>query len=470
MGVGDLYYVTFNSGVATLDFSSADTAAKYKLIVQSTTSTGSNISATAAALGKDPKGTLDNNLRDAEMSLADSGKEPAYRASPGVSVTKSLGSEKSFRVLSSISSTTSYQTVTATSRCVKDHIELYIDSVLTDEHLTSDDISSLCDKFEYAAAIDEATFGASSDINGDGRVAVLVTHAINELGASGGGIVTGYFYASDLYPRSSSNTTSNEMEIVYILAPDPNGDFGISISKSFAMDNLMTAVVPHELQHAINYNQHVLVNGGSSEKSWLNEGLSHFAEDAVGFGQENPSRVEVFLSEPAYYPIAPSSSPDLGERGAEFLFIRYMYERAANPSGFITNLLNTTYTGQDNIEAAFAGTDYGFDEWEEFIRRWAVAVALTNTGISATPEYQFSDRGYNSTTAHWTGVCLICDTEDGRGTSLSGPSFATIGSSSQTVYLYGTAAEFYSINSHFNTITLTGSSSASLQGVLIRVE
>jgi hypothetical protein len=38
------------------------------------------------------------------------------------------------------------------------------------------------------------------------------------------------------------------------------------------------------------------------------------------------------------------------------------------------------------------------------------------------------------------------------------------------VYLYGTAAEFYSINSHFNTITLTGSSSASLQGVLIRVE
>jgi len=471
MGVGDLYYVNFSTaGTSSLNFSGASSTAKYYLIVQSTTSTGSNITASSASLSADPSQTLDDRLRDAEFSLSESGKDPAYNDSPAFSATKSLGEERSFRVLSSLSSSTSYQTVTATSRCVKDHIEVFVDSVLTDRNLTAADISDLCDKFEYSASQVESALGAPSDINSDGTVSILITHAINELGASGGGIITGYFYASDLYSRSSGNPTSNEREIIYILAPDPDGVYGITLSKEFTMDNLMTAVVPHELQHAISYNQHVLVNGGSSEKSWLNEALSHFSEDLVGFGQENPSRAEIFLSQPEVYPIAPSSSPDLGERGAEYLFMRYMYERSADPARFLSDLLNTSLTGQDNIEAAFAGTDYGFDEWEEFIRRWAVAVALTNTGISATAEYQFNDRTYNSTTGHWNGACLICDTDDGRGTALTGPYFNTINSSSQTIYLYGTAAGFYSITNAPSSVSLTGSSAASLQGVLIRVE
>ena len=32
----------------------------------------------------------------------------------------------------------------------------------------------------------------------------------------------------------------------------------------------------------ISYNQHVLVAAGSAEDTWLNEGLSHFAEELGG--------------------------------------------------------------------------------------------------------------------------------------------------------------------------------------------
>jgi hypothetical protein len=260
------------------------------------------------------------------------------------------------------------------------------------------------------------------------------------------------------------------MEIIYILAPDPGGEWGTEISKEFAMSNLMPAVVPHELQHAINYNQHVLVNGGSSEESWLNEGLSHFAEDRAGFGMENPSRAEMFLMSPEMTSLAPSGSPDLYERGAEYLFLRFLYEQAASGDAFAGALENTYLTGIENVEAAFAGTDANFDEWSEFMRRWAIAMALTDTGISTTDIYQYNARTFNSSTGNWEGICLICDADDGRDTVLTGPYAAELSSSSVSLYLYGTSTAFYTISSPPSSLSLSGNSSAGLQGILIRTE
>src|SRR5437867_2535680 len=38
----------------------------------------------------------------------------------------------------------------------------------------------------------------------------------------------------------------------------------------------------HEFQHMISYNQHVLLRGGGGELPWLNEGMSHYAEELGG--------------------------------------------------------------------------------------------------------------------------------------------------------------------------------------------
>ena len=43
----------------------------------------------------------------------------------------------------------------------------------------------------------------------------------------------------------------------------------------------------HEFQHMISYNQHVLVRGGSDEDAWLNEGLSHIAEEVAARFYDN---------------------------------------------------------------------------------------------------------------------------------------------------------------------------------------
>lgn len=472
MTSGDIYYIDFDdNGSASVSFSGADSAAKYTMIVQSTETASSSVAITRSDISQNASARFDNILRLKEKKFADSYVAPAENVAPqSFSIAKAGEDTQSFRVLSSISSTTSYTTVTATKKCTESHIIAYLDDGVPSSVLSDSDMSTLCSQFESAAATNETAFGAPSDINGDGHVVILVTKAVNQLGASGGGIITGYFYASDLYDRTTSNPTSNEMEIIYILAPDPDGTWGTDISKDFAMSNLMPAVVPHELQHAINYNQHVLINGGSSEDSWLNEALSHFAEDRTGFGMENPSRVEMFLESPELTSLAPSGSPDLYERGAEYLFIRFLYEQAASGDAFIGDLENTYLTGTENVNAAFAGTDANFDEWNEFMRRWAIAMALTDTGISTTSIYQYDNRTYNSTTGHWEGVCLICDADDGRDTVLAGPYAPELSASSVNLYIYGTATAFYTISSPPSSLSLSGISSVGLQGVLIRTE
>ena len=44
----------------------------------------------------------------------------------------------------------------------------------------------------------------------------------------------------------------------------------------------MPATFVHEFQHMISFGQHVLARGGASESLWLNEGLSHIAEELAG--------------------------------------------------------------------------------------------------------------------------------------------------------------------------------------------
>ena len=69
-----------------------------------------------------------------------------------------------------------------------------------------------------------------------------------------------------------------------------DGTHGAEIRK-FAMSNYLTAVVLTNCSDAISFNQHFIVNGGRTEENWLNEGMRPFAEDLVGYGHENPSRV-----------------------------------------------------------------------------------------------------------------------------------------------------------------------------------
>ncbi len=138
----------------------------------------------------------------------------------------------------------------------------------TQEDLTA--IGSLFD--DHLHPIDVNAFGDETDVNGDGLVLVLLTDRVTRLaGCGGGSVVVGLFFAVDLF---EDLVGSNNAEIFYGLTPDAE----CGVDRDYAISRL-PGVFIHEFQHMINYGQQVIQRDGDAEDTWLDEGLSGFAEE-----------------------------------------------------------------------------------------------------------------------------------------------------------------------------------------------
>lgn len=497
LGVGDIMPIEFaDSSTVSVSFEGVSSGANFILLLGSSQESGSgatiqmttNIAADdtiAKAMGALPEAETSEDdafgpqeimhawLRASEDALqytedVTSGVGSGTRFKASTVKALGMGGTEEFRVLASLSSTSSYVTVTGEVHCVGTNVVFYVDQDVPDSALPDSDVSTLCAEFDRIAAEEKSLLGDISDVDSDGKLQVLMTKQINRLGAMGGGIITGYFYAGDLYDRSSSNPVSNEREIIYTMVPDPEGDYGTAISNAFAMSNLLPAVLPHELQHAISYNQHVLVAGGSPEENWLNEGMSHLIEDLMGYNVENPSRYAMYLASPSTYGLVTQSSPNLLERGAAYLFLRYLYEQSSDGSAFLRALEASSSRGVDNLESSFGGPS-NFDEFSEFVARWSLALAMTDRGITSDGRYIYRSRVRNAQSGNWEGVCLECNAEDGRGTSLDGVYLNSYyGTHSPSIDSSGLT--FYNITTFPSRMNLASSGAGQTFGVLIRTE
>ncbi len=492
MQIGDVYTVVFDGeSKAEISFDGVDSASQFVLAVTALDTAAStrtvqmtdenassdamaNVATTADWKGWSAHEALDQQLRAAELTLAvdpelSVARPTTYAAGAmkamfsASSSVPQVGDIEYFSVLGGLSSLSTYKSVSAEVKCVGNNIIFYVDSET--DTLSNSDIQSLCDEFDTTVDEEYSIFGEPSDVNSDGHIAVLMTPQVNRLGAMGGGIITGFFFANDLY----SSANSNQREIIYTMVPDPSGKFGTKIPKDFAMDNLLPAVLPHELQHAINYNLKVFENEIASEENWLNEALSHFSEDRLGYGMENPSRVEVFLSNPSYYGVASAGSPSLAERGAAYLFLRYLYEQADDGDQFIWDLMHSEYAGVENVEMAFNGKDESFDQFSEFMIRWTTAMIMTSFNISTDERFAYAERVQDEQTGNWKGVCLTCDPDDGRGTLLNGVALSTYFGVSQ-IQVDQTASKFYKIASFPSNIKLDAKQSGTYGATLVRYE
>jgi len=496
LDVGDALIVDFSANQGYLDFSAVETGSKFILAVGSASEYGSatNIQLSPSLGLPDPmnegkamgvEASYDEAdaygveeifsawLRASEVEL-DVNEVPAdmlpqAAASKAMAVKAAgLGEREIFRVLSSLTSTSSYVEVTGEVRYYGSNVVCYVDSSVSADDLSDAEVEELCGRFDAEAGEEQDLLGDTSDVDGDGLLHVLMTSQINRLGALGGGIITGYFYAADLYSRSASNPVSNHREIIYTMVPDPDGSYGSVVEKDFAMQNLLPAVLPHELQHAISYNQHVMIEGGAPEENWLNEALSHFIEDYMGHGRENPSRYALYLSSPSTYGIVTQSSPNLLERGGSYLFLRYLYEQASDGDAFLRRLVQSSQRGVDNLVDAFDGPA-DMDEFREMMERWSIALAMTDRGISNDYRYIYRPRARDADTGEWKGVCIDCAPDDGRGTQLEGVNLNTY-NGYHSVSVDGATAKYYKITTIPDEINLEGASNQDNYAILVRYE
>jgi hypothetical protein len=265
--------------------------------------------------------------------------------------------------------------------------------------------------------MDTTAFGAPSNIGGSGKIILLYTRAVNALTPSGAGYtIGGFFFARDLYPKTAKNglaacAASNEAEMFYLLAPDPNGTVNTNKRTKDEVTLLNLTTIAHELQHLINSSRRLYVNTGArpNEETWLDEGLSHLAEELLYFRMTNvTSRQNLGLTDVAgnatrsdqfrnyasqnfsrfySYLIAPEvNSPyapndSLATRGAIWNFLRYAAGRqgAAGEASFLRSLVNSNTTGVANLQTVLSGGQFA-----DYLRDWSVSLIADDFSPTTT--------------------------------------------------------------------------------------
>jgi hypothetical protein len=259
-----------------------------------------------------------------------------------------------------------------------------------------------------AYPVDVANFGTPSDVDRNSRVIVFFTRAVNEQTPRNVDyVVGGFFWERDLFPNNVARDKggcagSNAAELFYMLVPDPTGSInGHGRSKAYVNEQTV-GTLAHEFQHLINASRRLYVTDTDEYESvWLNEGLSHIAEELVFYraaslaprarltstalrstsatydmftlyGNDNLRRVLTYIRTPE------SRSPfgeddELETRGATWQFLRYAADRLIGAGGSEADLwrklVDSKRIGRPNLQEAL-GPAIPLDDW---FRDWAVS-------------------------------------------------------------------------------------------------
>ena len=166
--------------------------------------------------------------------------------------------------------TNSDEQITATLQAIGTRTHVWAQNT-TDISLTrAQDLATEFDGQIYSSVT--TNFYTPSDVNGDGKIAILCFDIQDDFETTGG-YIGGYFWARDLY----NQTGSNLMEIFYIdTYPTMHypSTAPVDVTKAYS-------TLAHEFQHMVNYNRNVLVEGGADMATWLDEGLSMAAEHLI---------------------------------------------------------------------------------------------------------------------------------------------------------------------------------------------
>ncbi len=326
---------------------------------------------------------------------------PRRAISPGV---PSVGMLMSINVADGCS-TPSIRTGRVTA--VESHVVVIADTTNPSGGLTSADygrIALLYDSLVHPAVT--GAFGTPTDIDGNGRVVAFFTGAINDLTPPGATSVVGSAFRSRDLVSTSSCPTSNQGEVIYLLAADPSGVRGNVRTAAFVKERA-ERLLAHELQHLVNASRRLYAAGGPFplEQTWLDEGLSGIAEEllfhqATGLApgrdldaadvlgadaqdeflrhaHENLRRLREWLLRPdTTGPVRPSSSD--AAAGAAWSFLRYAADRrGGSQPAFWAAFAASADTGTTNLRNRI-GADPG-----PWVRDWAAGLYADDAGLAS---------------------------------------------------------------------------------------
>ena len=165
--------------------------------------------------------------------------------------------------------------VEAVVRLVGDHT-VWLDDVANPAGTFPDAELMELDAFysSHVNPVNDAYYGSLSDVDGNGRILVLMTVEVNR-GGGGAGVTP-----CDLYSRSRC-AYSNEAEIFYAFVPDPEGVAGNPTPKEFVL-RWYPMLLTHEVTHLVQYAETLFI-GLPRKRAWELEGGARMAEELVGY-------------------------------------------------------------------------------------------------------------------------------------------------------------------------------------------
>lgn len=265
---------------------------------------------------------------------------------------------------------------------------------------TTSDFAAIAQEFDDVIfPVDTAWFGRPTDINNDGRITILYTPEVNKLTpANASGFTAGFFFGSDLLRRTDFPATNecrnqtNEQEIFYLLTADPQGQFN-NVRTTVTVRQSTRGVIAHEFQHMINQGVRQFNPAVQAlETFWLNEAMSHMAEEAVGrairnfgdfqdlsftdinpnpaaandynaFFRQNLARFQRWMQRPdTAAAVSVRNQNQLAPRGASWAFVRYAADHygGGNARSFFRRLAAGPETDVTNLRQRANGV--AFDE------------------------------------------------------------------------------------------------------------
>lgn len=272
-----------------------------------------------------------------------------------------------------------------------------------------------CDLALIADAIDAnihptmaSIFGEVPDVNGDGKVTVVITPNLNQMTTfldeeddSYGEVVRSYVDPEvDLTDfDASDNPNSNEQEVIFVFAPDESGAVnpGARTSVDSYTEVELLAEVARGYQRLISYKYHVIDTGSEDgETTWVQEGLSALAADLTGFGSVYYDDVWDYLDAPHITPLVDESDLEVintDQWGAQYLFFRWLYEHAGDlatlgqeddEGGGGADTGGSGLTGNELVAQLVQSSDTGTDNitsvtglsMEELVLYWQVSMAV----------------------------------------------------------------------------------------------
>jgi hypothetical protein len=259
-----------------------------------------------------------------------------------------------------------YRAVNATLAYTGSRCLLYVDDDDQPERFPREVLEEAAKTFdEVVQPKAAAMFGRHRDVDRNGKFTILFSHLLGDL--SGGKVSIGGFVRGGDFYRDVDPPYSNQCDMLYL-------------NSSLRPGQHLRTLIAHEYVHAVTFCEHVFgeyLPGevGVDEEGWLNEAVSHLAENMLGGGWSNLDyRVSAYLTAPHRYRLV---VPDYfraglfrnhGCRGATYLFLRWCVDRYGE--GVLKELTQSGLSGSENVETACN------ERFETLFREWTTVLAL----------------------------------------------------------------------------------------------